>query len=89
MNPAAPKPRSTVTNNMASSGIVITGATITGPDAADFTIGSDTCNINGSALATGATCTVTVVFKPLDTSATSASGTTHRHRGKPSRWPWR
>jgi streptogramin lyase len=59
----------TVTN--ASGGAAtITGATVTGANAADFTIGTNTCLV---ALPNGGTCSVQIAFKPAAAGNRSAS----------------
>ena len=56
----------TTLKNGTAATITISGITISGTNSTDFTIASNTC---GSSLASGASCTVGVAFKP------SASGT--------------
>jgi hypothetical protein len=56
-------PQSFVVQNIGFSDLSIFAVTITGPNAAEFQITSDTCT--GSTLAPGATCTIVVVFAPI------------------------
>lgn len=64
----------TLSNNSASA-ITITGsgASVTGANAADFVIQTNTCPAVNSTLAAGSTCAVTIVFTPSTTSSESAN----------------
>ena len=66
VNVGSSKTLSTTLKNQSGATISISNVGITGTNAADFTIASNGC---GSSLANGASCSVSVVFKP------SASGT--------------
>jgi virginiamycin B lyase len=57
--------------NTGESGLKIVSATITGPDSAAFTKAADGCS--GRAFAAGATCQVTVSFKPTADSGIRAA----------------
>jgi uncharacterized repeat protein (TIGR01451 family) len=61
-------PQSVTVTNSGTSGLSVTGATVTGP----FTIASDGCT-GGSAIAVGDTCQIAVQFAPANTGP--ASGT--------------
>jgi N,N-dimethylformamidase beta subunit-like protein/ASPM-SPD-2-Hydin domain-containing protein/centrosomal CEP192-like protein/HYDIN/CFA65/VesB family protein len=60
----------TVTNSGGAS-LHVTSVTLTGTNAGDFAKSADTCT--GQAIAAGATCTVSVTFKPTATGARTAS----------------
>jgi hypothetical protein len=57
-------------------------AQITGPDAADFALGADSCA--GLSLAFEQTCTIAVTFTPSSTSAESATLTLSDNEAAPS-----
>jgi hypothetical protein len=63
-------PQSVTVKNTGSAALSITGTSITGTNAGDFSVASNTC---GTSLAAGAACTVGVGFKPTAAGARSAS----------------
>jgi Abnormal spindle-like microcephaly-assoc'd, ASPM-SPD-2-Hydin len=71
----------TIKNNGLAPTLPITSTAVSGPGAANYAIGADTCA--GTTLASGATCTVDVSFTPAADGALSAnldlidSGATH------------
>lgn len=56
--------------NTGSASLSITGTSITGTNAGDFSVASNSC---GTSLAAGATCTIAVAFTPTATGSRSAS----------------
>ncbi|HEX5546394.1 MAG TPA: choice-of-anchor D domain-containing protein [Ktedonobacterales bacterium] len=60
----------TVTNS-GTAALHVTSVTLTGANAGDFAKSADTCS--GATVAAGATCTVSVTFKPTATGARTAS----------------
>jgi hypothetical protein len=63
-------PQSVTVKNGGSAALSITSTSITGTQAADFSIASNTC---GTGLAAGASCTVGIGFKPTAAGSRSAS----------------
>src|SRR4051794_19033464 len=60
----------TIKNNGLAPTQPITGTAISGPDAASFATGADTCT--GAPLASGQSCTIAVAFTPANSGALSA-----------------
>lgn len=71
----ASSPQTFTLSNNSASAITITGsgATVTGTNAADFVIQTNTCPAVNSTLAAGSTCAITIVFTPSTTSSESAT----------------
>lgn len=64
------QPKVTTLTNSGSSSIAISSITITGTNSSEFSISSKTC---GSSLGAGASCTISVAFKPTAEGTQSAT----------------
>jgi hypothetical protein len=62
-------PMSTTVSNVGTTTVNLTGFTLTGGAAADYSISANTC---GATLAAGANCSVSIVFKPTKKNARNA-----------------
>ena len=63
----------TLVNNSGAATTITSAPSVTGTNAADFVIKSNTCPAVNATLATGTTCTITIVFTPSVASSESAT----------------